>query len=337
MTSITKIAKSNISRSTARIRTATFNTGLYIAEPDSNIVDDFYSVAEAADVLAITGMTTLSPVYLAAAAYFSGARSPDTFMFGQKLAGDADHGAALNRMINAGAKPYFIAAETTVTSEVASISTYANAAGLLYIGLSELAADKVAANTSTAETLNSDRTLMIFQDAPTYNDLRFIGYMAAATTGSWSADSTLLNGAVVTNLTDPEYDGCIANRMNIFADFGGNIVFQDGQVSSGEWVDVIVNLDWVDARIEEELALLKIRLDTIPYTEDGITLERTAIMGVLGKARDLGIFSSWELLSETAESQGSTTRATRKYAGHKWTATLAGAIKYTEVNGNVGA
>lgn len=337
MTSINKIAKSSISRSTARITTASFNECLHLLEADANIVEDYYKVSDPEGVLAIAGMTTLSPAYLAAAAFFGGDIVPDTLIIGQKLASDADHAAALVRIFNAGAKPYFVTAETRVFAEQQAMNTYLSTKGKNFVAVSNLPADIVEANDSSAEVMNSDRCLYLYEEADTYNDLRVVSYMAAREPGSWALDSTKLQNAVKLDITDTEYDEALANRMNFFTDFGGNIVLQDGKTSGGEWIDVMVSLDWVNARIEEELALLKIKLDRVEYTEKGIGLERAAIMSVLGRAQDMGIFSTWELTSESAESQGSTIRGTREYKGHKWTATIIGSIKYTEVSGNVGA
>jgi hypothetical protein len=340
MTSITKIANSQISRSTARIQTASFNQGLYLAEADSNLdAEDFYSVGEPDDVLLISGITTTSPVYLAAAAYFSGSITPETLIIGQKLVGDADHGASVARIKAAGAQFYFVGSESRVFAEQQTVSTYVGSQRMAYFPVSILTADLVAANTSSAETVNSDRSLFFYETAAanTYNEMRAMGKFAASTIGSWAAANQLISGAVDGKLTDAQYDDAILNRINFFANFGGNVVLQDGQTSSGEWLDVIVNLDYVDARLEESLALLKIARDKIGYDDDGIALEETAIRKVLGDAVDLGIFSSYTLTSKTANEVGAQVRGTRKYEGFKWTAQLEGAIQYTSVQGNVGA
>lgn len=340
MTSLTKIANSQISRSTARISVASFNQGLYLVEADSNLDDnDYYAVSSTDDVLAITGMTTTSPAYLAAAAYFSGNITPQTLIIGQKLASDTDHGAAVARIKAAGASFYYMAAETRVFAEQQTISTYIGSQPKVYLAMSNLPADIVAANDSSAETTNSDRTTYFYETASaiTYNEMRAMGKFCAATTGSWVAASQLLSGAVDTKLSDTQYDEAIINRMNFFANFGDLVALQNGQASSGEWLDVIVNLDYVDARLEEALALLKISRDKISYDDDGIALEENAIRGVLGTAQDLGIFSSYTITSKTAAEVGSQVRGTREYAGFNWTAVLEGAIQYTDVRGNVGA
>lgn len=340
MTSITKIANSQISRSTARIQTASFNQGLFLAEADANLNnEDFYAVSDPDGVLAITGMTTTSPAYLAAAAYFSGSVRAETLIIGQNLAGDANHGASVARIKAAGASFYYVGAETRVFAEQETISTYAGAQVMEYFPVSVLAADLVAANTSSAETVNSDRSMFFYETpaAITYNEMRAMGKFCAAKVGSWTAASQLLSGAVDTKLTDTQYDDALANRMNFFANFGGNVVLQDGQTSSGEWLDVIVNLDYVDARLEEAIALLKISRDKIGYDDDGIALEENAIRGVLGAAVDLGIFTSYTLTSKTAAQVGAQVRGTRRYTDFNWTAQLNGAIQYTSIEGNVGA
>lgn len=340
MPSITNIAKSDISRETARITTASFDFGLYLADADSNLDgQDYYVVGSPDEVLDISGITTTSSVYLAAAAYFSGSVSPDRMVIGQVLAADADAGAALARIRAAGISPYYVAVEARDDASRNAVATYVSAQRMFHISVSN-ATDDMDTVGSTALTLNQERTLVLFEDgtaADTYNDLRLMGFASAATAGSWVASSLLVNGAVSVDVTEGQYAQAIANRTNFFSDFGGNIVLQDGKASSGEWMDIIVNLDWVDARLEEALALLKIKRNKVGYTEKGLSLERLAIMDVLGKAQDLGIFASWNLTTQSAASQGADKRGTREYDGHEWEAQLEGAIQYTVVKGKVGA
>jgi len=344
MTSITKIAKSTISRSTARITTATFNKTLFLANAASELDGaDYYEISDVSELADIdAGLDSTHAVYQAAAAYFSGTNSPDTLIIGQETAADGTAGDAVTRILNAGANPYFVAAQAITSAEHVGIlaALSGRRAFGAFISTSTVAVGTPSAD-SVAETMNNDRGLYIYEpdanNTRSYNEMRLLGYAAASQTGSWVAASQLLNGAQALELTDSEYSNAIANRMNTFTNFGGNVVLQDGQTSSGEWMDVIINLDWVDARIEEELALLKIKLGKVAYTEAGVSLEKLAIMGVLGKAQDLGIFSSFTVTSQSAASQGASTRATRQYAGHSWVAQLEGAIQYTEVKGNVGA
>lgn len=339
MPSINKIAKSRISRATARITTQSFNVGMFLAEADANLNgQDFWTVSSVDDVLAIPGMATTSPSYLAAAAYFGLAISPDKLIIGQKLASDADHGAAVARIIAAGAKPYFVGAETRVFAEQQTITTYVNTKRMYFVAMSNTAADIVAAGQSGAETANSDRMALCYEvgNTKTYNDMRAIGYFSAAPTGSWVAAAQVFNGAIKADLTDAEYDDAITNRMNVFVDFGGLVAMQNGLASSGEWIDVIVNLDWVDARIEEELALLKLANPKINYADDGVLLERTAILKVLRTAEDMSILANVDLISQSPDDVLDSIKLSRKYEGHNWSADLVQAIQATTVDGKVG-
>ncbi len=72
---------------------------------------------------------------------------------------------------------------------------------------------------------------------------------------------------------------------------GGQTVSYPGKVTSGEFIDIIISRDYIEARIVEELQRLLIVTPKIPYTLEGFTQVESLIRSVLRQAGINGIIA----------------------------------------------
>ena len=75
-----------------------------------------------------------------------------------------------------------------------------------------------------------------------------------------------LNGvAVSSKVTNSAQTKLDANNINYYITIGGQNVTLKGKVSSGEFIDIIRSIDWMTARIQENVFAYLASADKIPY------------------------------------------------------------------------
>lgn len=107
----------------------------------------------------------------------------------------------------------------------------------------------------------------------------------------------------------------------------------------GEWVDVVVSLDY--ARSDLQIAEFNFFLNRprVPFTRDGIgsleTVVENRLIVLSGAPYNIFDASSITVAPKAYEATTPTERQTRRYNGIKWGATLQGAIRSLDASGEV--
>ena len=116
-------------------------------------------------------------------------------------------------------------------------------------------------------------------------------------------------------------------------------VTRPGKAFGGEWVDVVIGLAWLDARLQEDLFALLVSESKIPYTDEGIAQIESTVRGVLREAeRNKVIDSGWTITKTSAAEQSLANRSARRYGGLEFQARLSGAIHFLDpITGTVTA
>jgi len=134
-------------------------------------------------------------------------------------------------------------------------------------------------------------------------------------------------------------------HSNYFKEFAGRNITMNGQVRSGEWIDVIRGRDWLQNDMQLRLFNLLLLNPKIPYTNSGIGLAQNQMIASLGAAQARGIVAGTEFDDDGNKIPGFTTsvpnsasmtasqKASRVLTDCKFSARLAGAIHAIEVNG----
>ena len=206
-----------------------------------------------------------------------------------------------------------------------------------------------AADTTTvAATLKAAayaRTGVIYHPsaATIFPEAALLGQILPLDPGSYTAAFKTLAGIAVTTLTETQKTNALAKNCNIYVLTGGVNITREGTVAEGEYIDIIVFIDWMQARMTENIFALLVNQPKVPYTDGGIAGVESEIIEVL----QLGIARGGIAADDGDGNPGYTTtvpKAADVSAGDKaartlndvnFTAILAGAIHAVDVDGTV--
>jgi hypothetical protein len=119
----------------------------------------------------------------------------------------------------------------------------------------------------------------------------------------------------------------------------GTAITVGGQVPGGEWIDVIVGIDFIRARLQEVVINLLISSPKVPFTEAGID----SIVGLVRNVLNLVARAPYAILDPASITVQGTAladvpeaeRQARYYDGVNWDARVQGAIHATRIRGTV--
>lgn len=126
------------------------------------------------------------------------------------------------------------------------------------------------------------------------------------------------------------------NALTYTATKGTNITL-DGKAASGRYLDITRGIEWLKARLQEDLFILLINLEKLPYTDAGISQVQSVIMRRLLVAESVGLLTagSSAVFVPTAASALTADKIARVLKGVTFSAQLAGAIHSLTLNGTV--
>lgn len=148
-----------------------------------------------------------------------------------------------------------------------------------------------------------------------------------------------LAGITVYALTETERGALETKHGNYYMDAGGVSITGPGDSASGEWIDVVRDLDWLTARLREAALGVFFSNDKVPFTDAGIALLLTALRAVLKEATRKTVLSSdtpFTLTAPRASAVSSANKSLRHLPDVAFTGTLAGAIHSIAITGTVG-
>lgn len=201
--------------------------------------------------------------------------------------------------------------------------------------------EKVYAVTSQdkAVTNNSDQTLLAYHPDDNLAE-KALAYMLINKIGAVDLDGKAIPNITASKVNATEYATLKANNVNVCLEKFGNLVIDGGNMAGGEKVDIILSEFWIKARMEEDLAVLKVDTPKIPYTNAGVALLIDVANTRLKTAVNRGIIAldedgiaEYEITYLPVAEVPIADRAERKYDYVKWTARLAGSIRAGVIEG----
>lgn len=231
---------------------------------------------------------------------------------------DAINIADLATAVESAAIPLLYSAETQDTDVVES-------------GSSDIA--------STLQTSAFDRTFLTYaMDLDPSSAAGWLGDRLPSDPGSSTWKFKTLNTVAASSLTTAEIALADGKNCNTYTTVGGINITAEGVTTSGEFIDVIRFVDWLQARMRENVFRALAINDKVPYTDSGIQAIVAEVEGVLRQ----GIFNGgingdedYTVTAPLAADVSSATRATRVLPDIEFIATLAGAIHKTVITGKV--
>lgn len=150
---------------------------------------------------------------------------------------------------------------------------------------------------------------------------------------TWAYDD--LPGIDVDNLSADEFNNAKSKNVNVYISTEGDKITFGGKVVGNEYIDIIVGLDWLKAKMQKNIFNeFKIH-KKIPFNNDGIGIIGLALIKALEDGKE-NVIESYDVTLPRTSDFSQDERKSRKLFNIKATATLKGAIHEAKVNFTVG-
>lgn len=238
---------------------------------------------------------------------------------------------------------YALTIESHATTDVLAVAANIEAKKKVF-GTSSSSLDIKGTGTtdlfSQLQALTYQRTFGLWSaDADTtFPECAWIGYQLQEQPGSNTWAYKTLSGFTVSKLSDTESKNIQNKNGNTYERVGGLNTTIGGKMFGGEWIDVMVFVDWLEQRMKERLWFRMANSKKIPYTSAGAAIIEAEIRAQLNDGIRAGgladspapIVTVPDVLSVSAN-----LRAQRIFEGITFEARLAGAIHFVKIRGTV--
>lgn len=157
--------------------------------------------------------------------------------------------------------------------------------------------------------------------------------------GSITAKFRRLAGVSSDPLTATEIANLNAKNANHFTDYGGISLTAEGKTAAGEFIDVIRDRDWFEARLQVRIVTALTRAPKIPFTDSGIAVIEAELRAQLTEGQAAGFLDpdpSTVIVSiPTALAVAPADRAARRLRPITFQARIAGAIHAVDLTGTI--
>lgn len=354
---ISQIVEVFISRETAQIDTASFSIPLLMVNlPDTiDNTDPENPVNVPADVTnrvqIFTSATGVADVYgdesvahQMAIKLLGGDTRPSTFMIGVKNSTET-YTQGLNAIMEYNDDWYMLAIDSKTEGDIKEVAAVIQATRKMFGASTKDVATLDPASTvdigSFLKDTGYDRTFLVYHTlADTQHpEVAWIGGQITEVPGSntWFAKSA--PGVTVDRLSSTAKAALKAKNVNYYTRVGGVNIFQTGATSQGEWIDTMIGIDWMRARMEEQIFYRVATKKKIPYTAAGAMIVEAEIRSVLNQAVANGFVADapqYQVQSPNILDIPEVQRAQRILGDFRFQARLAGAAHHIIVRGVVG-
>ena len=350
---ISDIVSVTITRTTQSVKQANFGTILLVDEfdpgsspPFSGRTKEYGSLTE----LVSDGYSSSDYVYDAAAKIFSQNPSVDSIKVGAKFittTPDADWTAALTAIRVADTDWYGFSIKSVTIADQEEAADWAEATTDPKVLFMARSADtdilSSVATTDIAYYISSngyDRSACFYSSgaATNYIECAAMGERFPKNPGSGTWKFKTLTGITADDLTTSERSAALDKEANIYISRASISMTEEGTVGSGEYIDVIRGIDWLESRIQEIIFGELVNTEKIPFTDEGISTIEGLLKQALDEAvrRDV-ITADYTTTVPDVADVSAANKTARTLPDVEFTATLAGAIHYVTITGTVSA
>ncbi len=237
---------------------------------------------------------------------------------------------------------YALVIESRVADVIMEAAAYVETVRKIFVACSSDAAVIAAGATDVASRLKAlayTRTAYLYSaDQANYPEAAALGNILPLTPGAWTLKFKTLTGITADALTSTQVTTTKAKKANIYTTVGGAGMVEEGVVASGEYLDVIVGIDWIHSNMQADIFQALRDNDKLPYTNPGAGVIEQIIRNRLRLAQLATILADdpdFVVTVPLVSAQDSADKAVRRLAGITFSATLAGAIHSTTINGKV--
>jgi hypothetical protein len=338
----------NITRETTSVAVAAFNVPLILSTFATSKTTTTFSRARSYSSIAELsddGWASTDAVYKIANAIFLQNPSVSRVVVGRADNGDVDIAASMAAIQNEDNSWFGVAVDQAMASDFAAIAAWVESAKRFSVlwttDPNTYDATKSTDLASTLKALSYDRTAVIWHAQPAdgadYPDAAWMGegFPYDPGTSTWAYKT--LRGVTSDKLTGSQETALKNKNCNYYTVVGGVAITQEGKVASGEWIDIIIGTDWIEARLRESVYSALVNNRKLPYDDSGIAVIEGLVKGVLNQAAGAGILQG-DSIVVTVPRYADIPQAD-KIARHlpdvKFTALYQGAIHRVTINGTI--
>ena len=191
---------------------------------------------------------------------------------------------------------------------------------------------------SSLKALGYDRTFGLVHRLPgEYAAASWIGEGFPYAVGSSTYAYRTLKGVTADGFDSTVEDTILNKNCSYYTETASISHTFDGKVASGEYLDSIIGIDWIRARLKERVFGHRVNVRKSPMTDSGLEAEGTIIYAVLKEAETMGILVSGTAtvtvpkLSSLTDAQ----KTARAAVGYEFGGQLEGAIHTSDIDGHL--
>lgn len=194
---------------------------------------------------------------------------------------------------------------------------------------------------AVTQAANYDRTSVIYHEdaqgdlTPSWLETGWAGQLFPLNPGEATWSFKTIAGVTPSALTTGQRTAITNKNANVYISVGGVSITEKGTVASGEYIDIIRGIDWLEARIQEAIYSELVNSKKIPYTDGGVQVIKAALDGVLDLAVRRGVLASYESSAPLVADIPDADKLARTLPDVTFSGTLAGAIHKVKVRGTV--
>lgn len=238
---------------------------------------------------------------------------------------------------------YALMIESHVQAEVLAVAGQIEGMKKVF-GTSSQANDVLTTGTddtfSKLKALGYQRTFGIYSEkADTeFPEAAWVGYQLQEQPGSNTWAYKALSGVTVAPLSDTESTNVHNKSASTYETVGGLNSTIGAKMFGGEWIDVMIFVDWLEQRMKERLWSRMANSKKIPYTSAGTAIIEAEIRAQLNDGIRVGGLANSPSPTVSVPdvlSVSQVARANRIFEGITFEARLAGAIHFVKIAGTV--
>jgi hypothetical protein len=238
---------------------------------------------------------------------------------------------------------YALAIESHVEADVLAVAAQVEGMKKVFGTSSQALDTKTTSTTDTFSKLKAlgyQRTFGVYSaTADTqFPECAWIGFQLQEQPGSNTWAYKALSGVTVSVLSDTESTNLHNKNATTYEEVGGLNSTIGAKMFGGEWIDVIIFVDWLEARMKERLWSRMVNSKKIPFTAAGAAIIEAEIRGQLNDGIRVGGLAPSPAPTVSVPdvlTLSTNARAQRIFEGIKFEARLAGAIHFVKIRGTV--
>lgn len=341
------IVNINITRETRSVAVAAFNVPL-ILSTFAPITDKFEGRAKVyGDISAVLAdFATTTNVYKMADAIFSQNPCVSKIVVGRVDSDDVEAGGiaySMSKIQEENDDWYGIVADTA--HESTQLAAWVETAKkMVFFWDTDADTPKESVHTDIPYLLkaaNYDRSATIWHPVPStgndYPNGAWPGEVFPYEVGSSTWAYKTLKGVTPDKITADDEAGLKSKNCNWYSVVGGASITQQGKVASGEYIDIIIGTDWIEARLREAVYSALVNQRKLPYDDSGISAVEGLVRGVLNDAAGKGIIQrdSIQVSVPKYADISQADRIARHLPDVKFSALYLGAIHSVRIDGTL--